>query len=129
MSARMPHNGLFEGLRLRCVQSSRQDETRKPFMDAAVVHTLGSPPRCEQFPEPMAGAHEVIVDVNAAAIKPVDKQLASGAHYASPREVPFVCGTDGVGRLSDGQRVFFGGCRPPYGAMARRTVVPEAFTF
>lgn len=99
-------------------------------MDAAVLHTLGKPPRCEQFPEPVAGDNEVIVHVHAAALKPVDKQMASGSHYASRREgTLIICGTDGVGHLSDGQRVFFGGCRPPYGAMAQRTVVPKAFTF
>ena len=32
-------------------------------MDAAVLHTLGKPPRCEQFPEPVAGHKEVIVHV------------------------------------------------------------------
>jgi NADPH2:quinone reductase len=98
-------------------------------MHAAVVHKLGEPPRCEQFPEPVASDNEVIVHVHAASIKPVDKQVASGSHYASPGQLPFVCGTDGVGRLSDGRRVFFGGCRPPYGAMAQRTVVPKAFIF
>lgn len=98
-------------------------------MNAAVVHELGKPPRCQQFPEPVAGENEVIVNVHAASLKQVDKQLASGSHYASPREVPFICGTDGVGHLEDGQRVMFGGCRPPYGAMAQRTVVPKAFVF
>lgn len=57
--------------------------------------------------------------VHAAALKPVDKQVASGSHYASPREVPFICGPDGVGHLSDGQQVFFGGCRPPYRAIVQ----------
>ena len=97
-------------------------------MDAAVVHKLGEPPRCEPFPEPVAGDNEVIVHVHAASLKPVDKQMAGGSHYASPRQLPFVCGMDGVGHL-DGQRVFFGACRPPYGAMAQQTVVPRAFTF
>lgn len=98
-------------------------------MNAAVLHELGKSPRCAVFPEPIAGEGEVIVEVLAAALKPVDKQLASGSHYAAPRTLPAVCGTDGVGRLPDGTRVFFGGCRPPYGAMAERTVVPKAFTF
>jgi len=98
-------------------------------MNAAVVSKLGNPPRCGQFPEPVAGENEVVVHVLAASLKPVDKLMAGGLHYASPREVPFICGTDGVGRLADGQRVFFGGCRPPYGAMAQRTVVPKAFIF
>jgi NADPH2:quinone reductase len=99
------------------------------FMDAAVVHKLGNPPRCEQFPEPVAGENEVVVHVLAASLKPVDRQMASGSHYASPQKLPFICGTDGVGRLDDGQRVFFGGCRAPYGAMAQYTVVAKAFTF
>ncbi len=30
-------------------------------MDAADLHTLGDPPRREQFPEPIAGDSEVIV--------------------------------------------------------------------
>lgn len=98
-------------------------------MNAAVLHTLGKPPRCEPFLEPVAGEGEAIVHVHAAALKPVDKQLAGGSHYATPPQLPFICGTDGVGHLSDGQRVFFGGTRAPYGAMAQRTVVPKAFTF
>ena len=98
-------------------------------MDAAVLHALGKPPRYEQFPEPTAGDAEVIVHVHAASLKPVDKQLASGSHYASTRQFPVVCGLDGVGHLSDGQRVFFGGTRAPYGAMAQRTVVRRAFCF
>lgn len=98
-------------------------------MYAAVLHTLGQLPRYEQFPEPVAGANEVIVQVHAASLKSVDKQMASGAHYASPRQLPVVCGSDGVGHLSDGQRVFFGGARPPYGSMAEQAVVPRAFTF
>jgi NADPH:quinone reductase-like Zn-dependent oxidoreductase len=98
-------------------------------MDAAVLHALGKPPRCEPFPEPIAADGEVIVQVHAASLKPIDKQLAAGSHYASPHEFPLVCGTDGVGHLSDGQRVFFGGTRAPYGAMAQRTVVRRAFAF
>ncbi|MGA2904734.1 MAG: zinc-binding alcohol dehydrogenase family protein [Candidatus Korobacteraceae bacterium] len=98
-------------------------------MNAAVLHTLGKPPRYEPFPEPVAGDGEVMVHVHAAALKPVDKQLASGSHYASSSELPLVCGIDGVGHVDDGQRVFFGGTRSPYGAMAQRTVVRKAFTF
>ena len=100
-------------------------------MHAAVLHTIGTVPRYEEFPEPVIGDKdgEVIVHVHAASLKPVDKQLASGSHYASRSELPRVCGSDGVGHLDDGQRVFFGGPRPPHGAMAQRTVVPRAFTF
>jgi NADPH:quinone reductase-like Zn-dependent oxidoreductase len=98
-------------------------------MHAAILHTPGKVPRYGEFPEPVAGHDEVIVHVHAAPLKPVDKQLASGSHYARPRQFPIVCGSDGVGHLSDGQRVFFGGPRPPFGAMSQRTVVPRALTF
>ena len=100
-------------------------------MHAAVLHRIGTVPGYEEFPEPVSGDkdNEVIVHVHAASLKPVDKQLASGSHYASRSELPRVCGSDGVGHLDDGRRVFFGGPRPPHGAMAQRTVVPLAFTF
>lgn len=98
-------------------------------MNAAVLHVLGKPPQFEPFPEPEPAEGEVVVQVGASALKPVDKQLASGGHYASPRELPLVCGSDGVGRLDDGSRVFFGGPRRPFGAMAERTVVRRAQCF
>src|SRR5260221_437832 len=98
-------------------------------MHAAVLRALGKPPRFEEFPDPTPGEGEVLIHVCAAALKPVDKQLAGGKHYASPREFPVVCGADGVGRLGDGTRMFFGGPRRPYGAMAERTVVRRAQCF
>src|SRR5258705_9527580 len=98
-------------------------------MKAAVLWELGKAPKYEEFAEPVAGAGEALVRVRAASLKGVDRQLASGAHYASPREFPVVCGTDGVGELEDGSRVFFGGARRPFGAMAERAVVPRAVCF
>src|SRR3974390_1145326 len=100
-------------------------------MYAAVLHAIGTVPRHEEFAEPFINdsLSEAIGHVHSASLKPVDKQLASGSHYASHRELPCVCGSDGVGHLDDGQRVFFGGPRPPHGALAQRTVVPPALTF
>ncbi len=98
-------------------------------MRAAVLRELGKPPQVEEFPEPTLGEGEVLIHISAAALKSVDKQIAAGTHYASPHELPVVCGTDGVGRLEDGARVFFGGPRRPYGAMAERTVVRRAQCF
>ena len=92
-------------------------------MKAAVLSVLDQPPRCEEFPDPQAGEGEVIVRVHAAALKPIDRQLASGTHYASQRNLPMVCGNDGVGTFDDGRRVFFAAPRPPYGSMAERAVV------
>jgi NADPH2:quinone reductase len=98
-------------------------------MNAAVLHAFNEPPHFEQFSEPIAEENEEIVHVRAAALKPVDKQMASGSHYAAFRELPVVCGMDGVGCLGDGTRVFFAGPRSPYGSMAQRTVVPPSHSF
>jgi len=98
-------------------------------MRAAVLRELGKPLRPEEFPEPVPGDGEVLIHVSAAALKSVDKQMAAGKHYASPHELPVICGTDGVGRLEDGTRVFFGGPRRPYGAMAELTVAKRVLCF
>jgi NADPH:quinone reductase-like Zn-dependent oxidoreductase len=98
-------------------------------MKAAVLHKLGEAPRYAEFADPVAGAEEVLVRVRAASLKNVERQMAAGTHYASPREFPVVCGIDGVGNLDDGTRVFFGGARKPFGAMAEVTVAPRAFCF
>lgn len=98
-------------------------------MKAAVLHQLGASPRCEEFAEPTAQDGEVLIRVRAASLKSVDKQMAAGSHYVSPKEFPVVCGVDGVGDLEDGTRVFFGGPRKPFGAMSERTVAPRAFCF
>jgi NADPH2:quinone reductase len=98
-------------------------------MRAAVLHTLGGIPGCEQFPAPEARDGEVLVRVTAAALKPVDRLMASGGHYASYADLPAVCGSDGTGRLEDGRRVFFFNTRRPYGGMAEQTVVPPGRWF
>jgi NADPH:quinone reductase-like Zn-dependent oxidoreductase len=98
-------------------------------MNAAVLHKLGTAPRYERFRDPVAEENEVLVNVRAASLKQIDKGMAGGAHYASFRELPVVCGVDGVGMLETGERVFFGGSRPPFGTMAEKTVAPRAFCF
>jgi len=96
-------------------------------MRAAVLRSLGHPPRCEDFPDPRPAADQAILRVRAASLKNVDKAMASGSHYDSHRELPVVCGIDGIGVLDDGSRVFCGGCPPPYGMMAELAIVPRAF--
>lgn len=98
-------------------------------MKAAVLRAIGKPPYFEQFSEPIAEENEVIVHVRTAALKPIDKQMANGSHYAAFRELPVVCGNDGVGCLDDGKRVFFASPRRPYGSMAERTVVSPSRCF
>jgi NADPH:quinone reductase-like Zn-dependent oxidoreductase len=94
-------------------------------MMAAVLHELGQTPRFEQFPDPVPGEGEVLVEMRAAGLHPIVKSLASGKHYGSTGEVPFIVGVDGVGILEDGTRVYCGAARKPYGTMSERTVVPK----
>jgi NADPH:quinone reductase-like Zn-dependent oxidoreductase len=93
---------------------------------AAVLHEVGGIPRYEDFPDPVAGQGEVILDVRAVAVENVDKMVAAGQHYASgayTARLPAIPGFDGVGTLPDGTLVGFGQPRAPYGALAERTVV------
>ena len=77
----------------------------------------------------MAGEGETVVTVTAAALKPYDRFMAAGAHWASPTDFPQVVGADGVGRLADGTRVAFFGPRRPYGGMAERALVRSGVWF
>jgi NADPH:quinone reductase-like Zn-dependent oxidoreductase len=97
-------------------------------MKAAVLHEVGGVPVYEDFPDPVAGDDEVIIDVMAVAVENVDKRIAAGTHYASRQyiaELPAIPGFDGIGALPDGTVVGFGNPRPPYGALAEKTVVPK----
>src|ERR1700692_665156 len=91
-------------------------------MNAAVVYAFDAPPRYASFADPVAGEGEVLVKVSAAGLHPIVRALANGTHYGSTGVLPFVPGVDGVGRLSDGSRVYFGVSRSPFGTFAERAV-------
>jgi len=95
-------------------------------MKAAVVLGAGRAPVYADFAEPEPAAGESRIHVTAAAMSQVTKSRASGQHYSSSGQFPFVAGVDGVGRLDDGARVYFLLPRAPYGAMAERTVAPSS---
>jgi NADPH:quinone reductase-like Zn-dependent oxidoreductase len=81
-------------------------------MNAAVVKAFHVPPRYTSFAEPVAAEGEVLVDISAAGLHRVVKALAEGSHYASSDMLPLIPGVDGVGRLENGTRVYFGMVRP-----------------
>jgi NADPH:quinone reductase-like Zn-dependent oxidoreductase len=98
-------------------------------MKAAVIHEFGEIPSYEEFADP-ASSDDLRVQVKAAALENFDKLTASGEHYASRHlfpQFPAVVGHSGVGELSDGTLVAFGGPRPPYGTMAELAVVPREY--
>jgi NADPH:quinone reductase-like Zn-dependent oxidoreductase len=96
-------------------------------MNAAVVHSFDAPPRYTSFEDPVPSEKEQLVTVTAAGLHRVVKALANGTHYGSTTKPPFIPGIDGVGRLSDGTRVYFGASRSPYGSFAEKTIA--GFTF
>jgi NADPH:quinone reductase-like Zn-dependent oxidoreductase len=94
-------------------------------MKAAVISSFEKPPHFADFAQPIPEHAEVIIKVTAAALHPVVKSIASGVHYTAGDTLPFIPGVDGVGKLADGTRVYFGMARSPYGTMAQKTVAYE----
>lgn len=95
-------------------------------MKAAIVRGPGQAPVYGDFAEPKPAPGEDRIRVSAAALSPLVRGRASGAHYSASHSFPFVAGVDGVGRLDDGARVYFLMPRAPYGAMAQEAVARSA---
>lgn len=95
-------------------------------MKAAIVQGAGQAPVFRDFEEPVPTEGENRIAVTAAAVSQNVKSRASGRHYSSTDQFPFVVGIDGVGRRDDGRRVYFVMPRAPFGSMAERTVAPSA---
>jgi NADPH:quinone reductase-like Zn-dependent oxidoreductase len=89
-------------------------------MNAAVVQSFDAPPHYATFADPVPVEGERLVTITAAGLHPIVKALAKGAHYASTGLLPLVPGVDGVGKLADGTRVYFGIARPPFGSFSER---------
>jgi NADPH:quinone reductase-like Zn-dependent oxidoreductase len=87
---------------------------------AAVVRAFDAPPSYATFADPVPQPGELPVTITAAGLHPIVKSLANGTHYGSTGDLPFTPGVDGVGRLEDGTRVYFGVARSPYGTFAQR---------
>ena len=96
-------------------------------MKAAVLHAFGEAPHYEEFPDPVAEQGEQMVTVKAASLTTISKAWAIGSHYDGYKQLPVVCGLDGVGVLENGTRIYTGGSRQPFGMMAERTIVRQSF--
>jgi len=94
-------------------------------MKAAVIYTKGEMPKYAEFAEPIVqNDNEVLIAVKAVAITNLDKRKASGKHYSSENENQkgFVVGSDAIGFLEDGTRVYARGIT---GTMAEKAVVEK----
>jgi NADPH2:quinone reductase len=98
-------------------------------MRAAVVSKLGRPPAVGDVPEPEPGDGEVLLEVAASSINPIDIAVGAGRFYGGHPPVPYVAGAEAVGRVAgNGGLVWAAGggigvARD--GALAERAVVPE----
>lgn len=97
-------------------------------MKAAVVTAAGASPRYLDFPEPETGPGRHVVELVAAAIHPVVRSKATGAHYSSTGAYPLVPGVDAVARTADGTLAYVSGPLSPWGTFAQRMAVPVAMT-
>ena len=96
-------------------------------MRAAVLREYGAAPEPQEFDEPEPAGGQLVVDVLAAGLNPVDVSIASGTFYGGVPELPYVVGREGVGRDPDGRRVYFDGPVAPFGSFAQHTLIqPES---
>jgi NADPH:quinone reductase-like Zn-dependent oxidoreductase len=92
-------------------------------MKAAIVKTPNTSPVYGDFADPVAQDGFTIVRVKASALSQLTKSRASGSHYSSDGAFPAVAGTDGVGVIEDGRRVYFALPEAPFGSLAERSLV------
>ncbi|SHF44159.1 NADPH:quinone reductase [Pedobacter caeni] len=85
---------------------------KKKKMKAAILYAYGETPKYGEFTDPVPqNPDQLLITVKAAAVKNLDKGIASGLHYSSNTTSfePAVVGVDGVGVLEDGSRVYAAG--------------------
>lgn len=92
-------------------------------MKAAIMNAPGVVPVYGEFAEPVAQAGRELISVSASALSQFSKGRSSGTHYSAEGVFPSIPGADGVGRTSDGRRVYFALPAAPYGALAEKTLV------
>ncbi|MEU5264768.1 zinc-binding dehydrogenase [Amycolatopsis sp. NPDC021455] len=99
-------------------------DNEEKTMKAAVLNEVGGVPAVGEFDAPRPGPGEQVVDVIVAALNPIDLRLAAGGPFGPPA-VPSVVGSEGVGRLADGTKVYFSDAKAPYGALAEKVLLGD----
>ncbi len=95
-------------------------------MRAARIAELGRPPELHDADEPAAG--DAIVEVETVALNPLDIAIGAGRFYGGHPPLPYIPGSEAVGRSGDGKRVYIfgeglGGKRD--GTLAELIAFPE----
>src|SRR5262249_47409883 len=104
---------------------ARGGHVRAAVMDGGVRPVYGD------FAEPQETADARVVEVRAAALSGLDRNIAGRLHYLKMPDGPFVAGREGVARERDGRRIYFNVNAPvgPFGSMAERTLIDPKFSF
>ncbi len=77
-------------------------------MRAALITAHGQPPELGERADPSPAVGEVLVEVAATPLTPLDLLCATGTSYFGPRTLPYVPGVQGVGVARSGE---LEGCR------------------
>jgi NADPH:quinone reductase-like Zn-dependent oxidoreductase len=95
-------------------------------MKAAVIYKKGELPKYAEFATPIVqNENEVLISFKAVAITNLDKRIVSGDHYSAENENQngTVIGSDGIGLLEDGTRVYARGIS---GTIAEKALVEKS---
>ncbi|WP_020604611.1 hypothetical protein [Spirosoma spitsbergense] len=93
-------------------------------MKAAVLKQVGTSPVYEDVEDPVPQDREqLLITIEAASLKNIDRLRAGGKHPASHRNLPAIVGIDGVGTLENGKRVYAQGLT---GMMAQKGLIAKA---
>jgi NADPH2:quinone reductase len=68
-------------------------------MRAAVIASLGAAPSVAELPAPEQAGDELVVEVLASALNPIDISVAAGRFFAGHPPLPYVPGAEAVGRV------------------------------
>jgi NADPH2:quinone reductase len=113
---------------------------------AVRVHAFGGPEQLvlDELDEPRIRPSELLIQIRAAGVNPVDTYVRTGTHFVKP-SLPYIPGFDGAGivldagadvqRISAGDRVYVVGAM--HGTYAERVIcapehvyrLPDSFTF
>jgi NADPH2:quinone reductase len=69
---------------------------------AALITQLGEDPELAERPAPLSANGELLIDVLASALNPIDIAVASGRFFGGSPSVPYVPGAEAVGRTVTG---------------------------
>ncbi|MFC0211798.1 NADP-dependent oxidoreductase [Paenibacillus chartarius] len=108
-------------------------------MKAMVLRRFGKdePLRLQEWPEPVLGATDVLVDIHAASVNPLDFKIRAGGaiRLALPYRAPLVLGNDFAGvvaaigakvtRFKPGDEVYGRPSKERSGTFAERIAIPE----